>query len=104
MTDKISTEAIAKLATLSRIDIPEAQLETFSTEIDSILNYVSQIQTIVKEADPALIAEAAKKVPKAVNVLRDDVSVRTGGEYHDALLKAAPRSHDGAVEVTQMFS
>lgn len=103
MTAKISKEAVAKLASLSRISVPEERLEAFSAEIDSILEYVSQIQTIVKDADPAVLAAAAKSVPKAVNAMRDDVPARQGGEFHN-LVDAAPRSHDGAIEVTQMFS
>ncbi len=104
MTDKISSESVAKLAALSRIDMPEEKLAAFGAEIDSILAYVSQIQAIVKDADPKVIVKAAAGVPKAVNVLREDVPVRKGGEYHDVLLKAVPRTHDGAVEVTQMFT
>ncbi len=93
----ISKKDIDHLATLSRLQISETEADSFRTEIESILEYVAKIQAV------SVQSVSDKLVPSAHNVLREDVPEYEGGEYTEALVKAAPYSEDGAIKVKNMF-
>ncbi len=93
----IERKDIEQLATLSRIRLSESEIASFQTEIESILGYVAQIQK-VSETAPSDIS-----IPQATNILREDVPERQGGEYTEALVKAAPFSEGNSVKVKNMF-
>lgn len=75
---------ILHLATLSRIRISDEEASSLTKDIESVLEYVSEINSIT--ADVSL----TKKVGAVYNVFRDDVVQNEGGSYTDALLKEAP--------------
>ena len=77
-------EDILHLARLSRIKLTNEEAEEFRGEIDSVLAYVSVINTIT--ADTAL----TKKVGARFNVFRDDVVTTVPREYTERLLEQAP--------------
>jgi aspartyl-tRNA(Asn)/glutamyl-tRNA(Gln) amidotransferase subunit C len=43
---KVSREEIKKIASLAKLDLTESELDKFETEFNSILDYVSQINSI----------------------------------------------------------
>ncbi len=77
---------ILHLATLSRIRISDTEADALLGDIESVLSYVREIDTIA--ADTTL----TKKVGARYNVFRDDVVTNEGGTYTDAILKEAPNA------------
>ena len=82
----ITKENIKNLADLARIEVSDTEAEGLTTQIDSILGYVSQIKDSTGDLD--------RIVPKLRNVMRDDVVTNGDGEYTEKLLNNAP-SRDG---------
>jgi aspartyl-tRNA(Asn)/glutamyl-tRNA(Gln) amidotransferase subunit C len=66
---KINLDAAKHVATLARLDLDEAHLKTFTTQLESILEYVAKIEA----ADVTGVTPMAHAVP-LVNVLREDVA------------------------------
>ncbi len=91
----ISKKDIQDLANLARIDISETEAESLTTEIDSILSYVSQVQNI--SSDSAMDNLVLK------NVMRDDVVTNTGGEFTETLLSLAPRREGNYLKVKKIL-
>jgi aspartyl-tRNA(Asn)/glutamyl-tRNA(Gln) amidotransferase subunit C len=65
---KISLDAVRHVATLSRLALSEQQLQRFTHQLESILEYVAKIG----QADVSGVEPMAHAVPLA-NVLREDV-------------------------------
>lgn len=82
----ITSEDIKNLANLSRIELTDEEAEKMTTEVDSILGYVGQIQSITGDMD--------REIPKLRNVMRDDEVTNEPNEYTEKLLNNAP-SRDG---------
>lgn len=79
----LSPDDVKKLAELSLIDVPEEELSRLAGEVDAILGYVGELSKLASE-------ELHAEVPPLHNVFRDDENPRSGGEYTEALLSAAP--------------
>ena len=77
----ISKEEIKKLADLARVDIKEEEQEKLALEIDSILDYVSQVKKIAGD-----LKEDAEIGPLR-NVMREDENP-TESETHSKELIA----------------
>lgn len=86
---------IEKLAELSKIRIPEGKTESFLKDFESILNYVKQVES----ADVGDVKESFF----LKNVLRADADAHETSAFSDALLKAAPQTHDGFVKVNKIL-
>ncbi len=79
---------IEKLGELARVALTPEEVAKLSTEIPSILEYVSAINTI------AAGDTSTKQVGARFNVLRDDVVTNEPETHTDALLAEMP-STDG---------
>lgn len=99
----ISTDDVKTLATLSRIDMTEAEVESFKQEIGSILNYVAQIQSAQAVQSTQTDQHNDAGFPRPHNVFRDDVVENVGGGYTEDLLNAAPARDGNFVQVKHMF-
>jgi aspartyl-tRNA(Asn)/glutamyl-tRNA(Gln) amidotransferase subunit C len=64
----LSVEDVAKVALLARLRVDPAELETFTVQINSIMDYVAQLQ----ELDTTDVEPLAHGV-ELRNVFRDDV-------------------------------
>ncbi len=82
----INKETIKNLADLARIEMSDVESEKMTTELDSILGYVGQIQSATEDLKPA--------VSKHRNIMRDDMVTTESREYTEKILKNAP-SRDG---------
>lgn len=78
----ITKEEVKNLADLARIKLSEEETEKLTREVDSILEYVGQIQELSGEVKDA--------IPEHRNVMRDDVVTNTEGEYTEKILESAP--------------
>ncbi len=92
----ISNEEVKNLARLARLALKPEEEANLAKDLNSILDYVGQLS---KADVPALSTELA-----AANVLRADTEAHESGLYTDKLLAAAPKSHDGFVEVKAILS
>ena len=104
----IERKNVEKLAALARITIPEKEIEKVRTDIDTILAYVDQI----KEANDLAVGNKDVVVPVGLhnyasvvkNVMREDGEPHESGKYTDALLKSAPKTADGYIEVKKILN
>jgi aspartyl-tRNA(Asn)/glutamyl-tRNA(Gln) amidotransferase subunit C len=78
----ITKEDITNLANLARIEVSDSEAEGLTSQIDSILGYVGQIQNSTGDVKP--------EVPKLRNVMRDDAVTNNSDEYTEKLLNNAP--------------
>lgn len=94
----MTKEEILRLANLSRLKMDDGEAEAFRGEISSILEYVSQIDTLVADGD-------LLKTPGPVrNVFRDDIVTNEPGQYRDDLIDAFPRRRGDYLEVQKILN
>lgn len=92
----ISKDDVKKLAILSRLEISDSELESVSKEIDSILEYVSSI-------DSAIAGNEQIDAPKIYNNLREDELPNETGKDTETLLNSAPKRDGNFVKVKQVL-
>ena len=91
----MNEQDIEKLAELSKIRLPEGDALRFAKDFESILGYVKQIEG-VELGD-------VKESFFLKNILRDDFHPNETGALSEALLAAAPETHDGFVKVNKIL-
>ncbi len=80
---KISSSDVRKVAHLARLELPEDQIETYTSQIEEILSYVDQLQ----EIDTQNVHPTTRAV-EVVNEMREDLV-----EFNDSreeILNQAP--------------
>jgi aspartyl-tRNA(Asn)/glutamyl-tRNA(Gln) amidotransferase subunit C len=92
----MTKEEIKKLGTLSRIALTEAEVESFSKEIDAILDYVSVVKDIAADS-------TVPTVGVRYNVLRPDEVVHQSGTYTESILKAMPKTNGQYLSVKKIL-
>lgn len=91
----MTEQDIEKLAELAKIKIPEGKAGAFIQDFESILGYVKQIESVeVGDVAPNFFLK---------NVLRADANPHETGAMSEALLAAAPETHDGFVKVNKIL-
>lgn len=90
-------EDILHLARLSRIAIDDAEASALVKDIDAVLAYVSEVNSITAEAG------ITKKVGARYNIFREDAVTTAEGEYTEALLKEAPKRKDNYLQVKKIL-
>ncbi len=91
----VSKKDIKNLAILSRLSLTCDEEDTFTSEIDSILGYVGQINTLSQQTDEVIHTHT--------NILRDDVVTNESFEYKNALLALAPKSEGDYIKVKKII-
>jgi aspartyl-tRNA(Asn)/glutamyl-tRNA(Gln) amidotransferase subunit C len=86
--DRLTTDAVAKVARLARLDLTAAQLDRATEQLDSMLGHFADIDAL----DLADVEPLNQAYP-LVNVLRDDLARPCLDR--DEVLAAAPRVEDG---------
>ncbi len=86
---KVSAEDVQYIAQLSRLTVPESEIELFTEQFNQILNYAD----ILQKVDTTGIEPTPYVLPVS-NVLREDV-VREGVSHEEALLNAPAVHADG---------
>jgi aspartyl/glutamyl-tRNA(Asn/Gln) amidotransferase C subunit len=81
------------LSKLARIDIAPDEKAQMLADMQAILGYISEINSIE--------GELARGEEDVFNVVREDVVTRPTGSNTDAILANAPKVKDGYVEVEQ---
>ena len=71
MSERLSPDAVAKVARLARLDLSEAELERATDQLSDMLDHFADIDALDLEA-----VEPMNQPYPLVNVLRDDWTVR----------------------------
>lgn len=88
---------VASIAALARLKLSQAEIDSLTKEVTSILGFVEEVQGVATGAlEP--VAGTLR------NVLRDDVATVETGSYTESLLNAAPRRKGDYVSVKQVIS
>lgn len=93
---KVSADDVKYIAQLSRLTVPETEMEKFTEQFNQILNYADILQKI----DTAGIEPTAHVLPVS-NVLREDVAKE--GVTHEEALQNAPAVHNGGFKVPRVI-
>ncbi len=93
---KVTEKDVRYIAGLSRLVIPENEMEKFTEQFNQILNYADILQKI----DTTGIEPTAHVIPLS-NVLREDV-VENSVSNEEAL-KNAPAVHNGGFKVPRVI-
>ncbi|ROR95598.1 aspartyl/glutamyl-tRNA(Asn/Gln) amidotransferase subunit C [Salana multivorans] len=91
-----STDEVARLAALARIDLTDAELTRLAAELEVIAHAVEKVSEIASADVPA----TSHPIP-LVNVWREDVPVATLDR--DEVLAQAPAAEDGRFAVPQIL-
>ena len=92
-----SAEDVRKLAALARITLTDEEVERFSKEFDSILEYAGQVEELK-------IPEDTNFKPIVSNVLREDGEPDEKGKYTKKIVEQFPDKGGNALKVAQIIS
>jgi aspartyl-tRNA(Asn)/glutamyl-tRNA(Gln) amidotransferase subunit C len=95
---KITDDDIIKLAKLSRLSLDKAEIPKFRQELQSILNYVEQLNNVDVSG-----LEPTSQVTGLKNVTRPDEEINYGPTPKE-LLKGAPQSEADMFKVPRMIT
>lgn len=97
----VDKATVAKIASLARISMSEAELDRMVPELNNILGWVDQLG----EVDVAGVEPMTAVIPNTLR-LRDDVvdaDPLTGGGRRDAVLANAPAAEHGFFGVPKVI-
>ena len=94
----MNKEEVLKLAKLARIDVSDSEAESLTKEIDSILDYVSEI----KSADVSDMEMNAEDYALK-NVFREDGEPHASGAFSEAILSQAPSKEGNYFKVKKIL-
>ena len=84
---------VARVATLARIKLPEADVEAMGHELNAILHWVEQLDEVQTDGVEPMTSVAATLLP-----MREDAV--TDGDCQGAILANAPQSAPGGPHAT----
>ena len=94
----MNKEEILKLGNMARIAITDEEASALSTDIDSVLSYISTINEITAEEG------ITKKVGAVYNVFREDEITVEPGSHTEALMAEVPKVRKGRLEVKKILN
>lgn len=92
MSDRLTSDVVAKVARLARLDLTPAELEQATAQLGDMLDHFADIDAL----DLADVAPMTQPYP-LVNVMRPDVEQPC--LERDEVLRAAPAPQDGRFRV-----
>lgn len=93
----ITADDVKYVASLAKIAITDEEAARFTKELDAILGYVRQLDSVDTTG-----LEPTYQVTGLKNVMRAD-EISDYGTTRDDLLKNAPRKRDGYIEVPKVL-
>lgn len=93
----ITREDVLKLARLSKLELADDQLEKFTSELEAIVEYVEQLQSVDVSG-----LEPTNQVTGLTNVMRDDEIIDYASA--DELLKNAPTVENNQIKVRRVLN
>ena len=92
MSDRLTSDIVAKVASLARLDLTPAEIEQATAQLRDMLDHFADIDAL----DLSDVAPMNQPYP-LVNVMRDDVERPCLDR--DEVLAAAPQAQDGRFRV-----
>ena len=86
--NKISSSDVRNVAKLARLELPEEQIESYTSQLEEILSYVDQLQEIDTQDIPP-----TTRAVEVVNAMREDL-VEVNCCREDILEQAPHREGD----------
>lgn len=94
---KLKKEKIEHIAKLARIELSEKDIEKYSNELNTILNFVEKLNKVeTKNVEPTY------QVSRVVNSYRSDKVIEHNKE--EDLIKAAPKNNKEQIEVRAVLN
>ena len=94
---KITADDVRKVAKLSRLNLPEETIATYTGQLERILDYVDQLQAVDTEGVPP-----TTRAVEVVNVTREDAVVAT--DVREELLDQAPQREGDFFRVPKILA
>lgn len=98
MSSSISIEDVKKLAKLSALHISDDDVSNLQTELNHILEYVDQLNSVDTEG-----VEPTYQVIGGLTTITRPDEVIDYGVSTEELLKNAPKQRDGQIEVPRVI-
>lgn len=93
---RLSKNDVLKLARLARLELSAAEVEEYLEELNTILDYVEQLQSVDTTG-----LKPTNQVTGLTNVMREDVPIDYGYKPSD-LLKNVPYVLDNQIQAKRM--
>ena len=94
---KITADDVRKVAKLSRLNLPEETIATYTGQLERILDYVDQLQAVDTDGVPP-----TTRAVEVVNVTREDAVVST--DVREELLDQAPQREGDFFRVPKILA
>ena len=94
---KLTRDDVLKLAQLARLELSDAEIEEYATELSEILQYVEHLQTVDIEG-----LEPTNQITGLTNVTRGD-EIKDYGYAPADLLKNLPSAEDNQIKTKRMI-
>jgi aspartyl-tRNA(Asn)/glutamyl-tRNA(Gln) amidotransferase subunit C len=94
---KITAADVRKVANLARLDLPEEKIATYTGQLERILDYVAQLESVDTEGVPP-----TTRAVEVVNVTREDVVTPT--DVREQLLNEAPQREGDFFRVPKILA
>jgi aspartyl-tRNA(Asn)/glutamyl-tRNA(Gln) amidotransferase subunit C len=95
----MTKEEVQHLAKLARIELSEAEIETFTTEMSAILEYVSEVKDIVAAGD-----QKEPVVGLRHNIFRKDEVLNEPDQYTKDILAEMPKTEGRFMVVKKILN
>ncbi len=95
---KISANDVRKVAKLARLELPEELIETYTTQLEKILEYVARLEKIDTENIPP-----TTRAVEVINAVRDDI-VLPENDIREDLINLAPHREGDFYRVPKILS
>jgi aspartyl-tRNA(Asn)/glutamyl-tRNA(Gln) amidotransferase subunit C len=95
----VNKEQILNLAKLARLELTDAEVDKYATEIGSILGYVEQINSAVSNAKSDTIETSGDR-----NIFREDINPDSPETHTDLILACAPHTKDNFIKVQKILN
>src|SRR3989338_7426437 len=95
----MTKEEVEHLAKLARIELSPAEVETFTTEISAILEYVSAVKDIAGDA-----ADTAPIAGRHQNIFRKNQVTNEPNSFTEALLAEMPQTEGRFMVVKKILN
>ena len=97
---QFSKENLTKLSELARISIKKGTEDKMLSDMQAILQYVSEINNVEGTVDGR---DITAKQSGHYNVVREDVVTNASGSATEMILNEAPLTEDGQIKVAQVL-
>ena len=94
---RISADDVRKVAQLARLELPEAKIATYTTQLERILDYVAQLEQVDTTGVPC-----TTRAVEVVNVTREDRVDPT--PVREDLLNLAPQREGDFFRVPRILA